>query len=127
RLGAQPARLRCAVVDPPGGADVEDVAGALPVADGEYGLATHPPPEAQFPGWLPPPVAVDQQIVLAGKGLDRRCDRAEGVHDLGGDGREPGTRYHARILDRLAGFPPVEWMCGPAGARRRGKDPQLGA
>src|SRR6202011_1067705 len=93
-LRPQPPRLRCVVVEPPGRADVEDMAGAFPGADGEDGLATQTARKAKLPAGLSAAVAVDQQVVLAGKRLDRLSHHPEGVHDLRRDRRDPGQGCH---------------------------------
>src|ERR1700682_5589153 len=63
----QPARPCRAVIEPPGGTDVEDMSRALPVANGEERLATEPAGKAKLPAGLPPAAAVDSQVLVGGQ------------------------------------------------------------
>jgi len=63
------------------------MAGPLPVADGDHGLASELPGEAQFPGGFAPAVTLDQQALLLGECLDGGRDGAKGVDDFGGNWR----------------------------------------
>src|SRR5919201_2032991 len=87
-FGPQPAGLVFAIVKTTGDAQVENVTGALPVADRQRGFATNLPGKTQLPGRLTPTVAFDQQAMLAGERLHGRSNRPEGVDDLRGNWRQ---------------------------------------
>ncbi len=73
------------IVDPPDGADVEDMTRALTVADRQGRLAPVNASEPQLPGGLAATIALDSQVVVSRKRLHRRRDGSKGVDDFVGN------------------------------------------
>jgi hypothetical protein len=65
------------IVQPPDGADIQNVSGGLPVAEHDGRLASLAAREAELPGGFPLWVAINADIVPSGESLDWEGDLAE--------------------------------------------------
>src|SRR5438094_3342618 len=122
-LRSQAARPALTVIDPPGDAHIEHMAGLLSVADGDDSLSARAPGEAELPGRLSPAVALDEEIMLSGEVFQRRGHRPERVDDLGGDGCQPSRGRHRAIVE-LSQWIRRQLMSCRRSSRRRGRSRQ---